>query len=193
MAELTPGEETALAELRASLLRRPRPNPANGDEAFDQHLLLAAAVHRAAGLYRKGRDGETWSKYVTKFFPKGRNGPEDAKKLWVGWRTELLKNEKPVVPITHGQPEAHWQRENGYPVLNLEDAWDDYKYSVEQFMEHLRAHPDERAQTLRRWRERSWTVRQLQIDPEPEADVGELSTVHASAASTATAMAPPRR
>jgi hypothetical protein len=59
MAEITPQDEQALAELRASLLRRPRPNPRpdQGDEAFDQHMLLAASVHRAAALFRKGDDG----------------------------------------------------------------------------------------------------------------------------------------
>jgi hypothetical protein len=56
-------------------------------------MLLAASVHRAAALFRKGDDGDTWRKYVTAFFPEGRNDPEDAQKLWVGWRTSLLKNE----------------------------------------------------------------------------------------------------
>jgi hypothetical protein len=193
VAELTPQDERALDDLRASLLRRPRPNlrPEQGDEAFDQHMLLAAAIHRAAGLFRSGGDGETWRKYVTAFFPEGRNAPEDAEKLWVGWRTSLLKNEQPVVPITHGQSDAHWRREHGYPVLNLEDAWDDYRHSVERFIEHLRSHPDERANTLRRWRERSWTVRQIQFDPEPT--VPQFQLIAASAASSASVIAPPPR
>jgi hypothetical protein len=191
VSESTPPDERALAELRASLLRRRRPNlrPDEGDEAFDQHMLLAAAVTRAAALFRKGKDGETWCKYVTAFFPDGPNGYEDAQKLWLHWRTSLLKNEKPTIPITHGQPHAHWRRENGYPVLNLEDAWDDYCHSVDQFIEHLRTRPDERAQTLRRWRERSWTLRQTQLDAEPAAPQFQL--IAASAASAASVVAPP--
>lgn len=191
MAALTPEDERALTELRASLLRRPRPDlrPDQGDEAFDQHMLLAAAVHRAAGLFRAGKNGDTWRKYVTAFFPDGRNSAVDAQRLWVGWRTSLLKNEQPVVPITHGQSDAHWLRENGYPVLNLEDAWDDYLHSVDRFIEHLRSHPDELAQTLRRWRERSWTVRQLRFDPEPA--VAPLGGWSASVAASASVMATP--
>jgi hypothetical protein len=191
VTDLTPEDERALAELRASLLRRPRPNlrPDQGDEAFDQHMLLAAAVHRAANLFRGGRDGDAWCKYVTAFFPEGRNGADDAQKLWVGWRTELLKNERPIVPITHGQSHLHWTRENGYPVLNLEDAWDDYEHSVDQFIEHLRVHAADRANALRRWRERKWTVRQLRLDPEP---LGRQPNWSASvAASSASVIAPP--
>ena len=190
MTDLTREDEHALDALRASLLRRSRPEfgPDQGDDAYDQHMLLAAAVHRAACLFRKGGDGETWRKYVTKFFPEGRNGAEDAHALWVGWRTSLVKDGQPVVPITHGQPRLHWKREGGRPVLNLENAWDDYRHSVEQFMDHLRSHPDDRAQTLRRWRERSWTVRQLRFDLESTGM--PLGTWPASAAS-ASAIAPP--
>lgn len=188
MAKLTPEDERALAQLRASLLRRPRPNlrPDQGDEAFDQHILLAAAVHRAANLFRGGRDGEAWCKYVTKFFPEGRNAPEDADTLWVSWRTSLLKDEHPVVPIMHGRSDMHWRRENGYPVLNLEDAWDDYQHSVERFIEHLRLHRDDRRNALRRWRDRSWTVRQLRLDPHPVA-----FRPNPSAMPAASAIAPP--
>ncbi len=182
--------------MRASLLRRGRPNvgPEQGDEAFDQHILLAISVHRAAGLYRTGGDGDTWRKYVTAFFPEGRNSAEDAQKLWTGWRTSLLKSEQPILPITHGQPDAHWQRENGHPVLNLEDAWDDFEYSVGRFVEHLRTHPADRAQTLRRWRERSWTVRQVRLDPEPVVPpFGTPSaSVAASGAYSASVIAPPQ-
>lgn len=134
MNHLSSDDEQALAELQASLLRRKRPElqPGQGDEAFDQHMLLAIAVHRAARLHQSV-EGERngWIEYVTAFFPKGRNSEADARLLWDGWRCTLLKDEKPVVPITHGQSFAHWGRDAaGQPMLNLEDAWDDYAYSV---------------------------------------------------------------
>jgi|SRR5581483_7727370 len=187
LAELTREDETALDAMRASLLRRGRPElgPEQGDQAYDRHLLLATDVLRAARLYRGGGDGETWCKYVTAFFPDGRNGAEDAKTLWLYWRTSLLKSGQPIVPITHGQSWLHWQREGGRPVLNLEDAWDDYAYSVDRFIEHLRQHPDDRANTLRRWHKRAWTVRDLKLD-----SAIHFTTLHPGAAS-ASVIAPP--
>jgi hypothetical protein len=195
VTDLTHEDEAALDALRASLLGRPRPElrPDQGDEAYDQHLLLAAAVHRAACLFRNGKDGETWRKYVTTFFPEGRNAPEDAQRLWEGWRTSLLKNGQPIVPVTHGQPHLHWRREGGRPVLNLEDAWDDYRHSVERFIEHLRSYPDERAKTLERWRDRSWTVRQLRLDPDPAAQVAPVGAASASVIGSASEIVPPWR
>lgn len=184
---MTPEEERALEELRASLLRRPRPElrKDQGDEAFDQHMLLAISVHRAARLFRGGGETKGWKAYVTSFFPEGRNSEGDAYRLWEGWRCSLLKDEVPGVPITHGQPDAHWRREDGNPVLNLENAWEDYRHSVERFIDHLRRNPDDRANALRRWRERGWTVRQPRLDPEPTI------FVNASAVSSASVIAPP--
>jgi hypothetical protein len=82
----------------------------------------------------------------------------------------------------------HWKRENGYPVLNLEDAWDDYRHSVDTFIEHLRSYADERDKTLERWRERSWTVRQLRLDREP---AGIQFTPLSASAASASVIAPP--
>jgi hypothetical protein len=128
---------------------------------------------------------------VTRFFPEGRNAREDAECLWKGWRTSLLKNGQPIVPITHGQSHLQWTREGGRPVLNLEDAWDDYRHSVEQFIEHLRTHPDDRAQTLKRWRDRSWTVRRLRLDPDHAMSAAPAGAASASAIAGPTVIALP--
>jgi hypothetical protein len=183
---LNPDDEQRLAELRASLLRRKRPTlaPHQGDEAFDQHMLLAAAVHRASRLYQTNSDNETeaWTRYVVDFFPEGRNGASDARVLFDGWRCSLLKDERPLVSITHGQPEAHWLRDPaGRPCLNLEDAWDDYEHSVERFIARLLSDAEKRTTVLRRFRQRGWTVKRVVLD-EP------LSPVAASYATSATAI-----
>jgi hypothetical protein len=185
--DLSPEDEQALGQLRASLLRRKRPQllSGQGDEAFDQHILLAVAVHRAARLYQTG-DGQKdgWIQYVTAFFPKGKNSKEDAERLWQGWRCSLLKDERPVVPITHGQSFAHWGRDGtGQPMLNLEDAWDDYAYSVERFIVYLQTDSKRRAIALRRWRERAWTVQMVAVS--------HVLDVGASTATSASAIAPP--
>lgn len=184
-----PEDDQALDELRASLLRRkaPRLTPDQGDEAFDQHMLLAIAVHRAARLHKTAGDNDTegWMRYVRDFFPEGRNSEADALRLWKGWRCTLLKDEQPVVPITHGQPEAHWGRDPaGSPCLNLENVWADYEHSVGRFMDRLRDDDDKRETVLRRFRERGWTVRRVTLlDPS--------TNFSASLAHSATAMGPP--
>ena len=45
---------------------------------------------------------------------------------------------------------------------------DDFEFSVDRFVEALDADPSRRAQVLRRWRERSWTIRKLRLCPAPD-------------------------
>jgi hypothetical protein len=158
-----------LTELRASLmrnLRRPL-GPEDGEEAFDCHILLAVRIHRAAGLNARASDraGQGWRRYFLDYFPPDRNAASDADFLWKNWRTRLLKHESPV-GITHGQESLHW-----YPLpdggfcVDLESMWDDFEYSVDRFLAALSADERRRAEVLRRWRERSWTVRKLTLYP----------------------------
>ncbi len=156
--------EAELAELRAELLRgRPRVlEPDEGDEAFQQHKLLASAVHRAAKLDQRKGESETdaWVRYLVKHFPAGRNSEADARPLFSDWRTSLLKQDTPGprVTVTHGQSALHWQRdESGHVCLNLEDAWDDYAASVDSFIEHLRVSL-RRKVVLARWRKQRRVV-----------------------------------
>jgi hypothetical protein len=184
--EISAADEQALADLRGSLLRRKRPElqPGQGDEAFDQHMLLAIAIHRVSRLYKPTSQSDTknWIQYIADFFPPGRNTEPDAHALWTGWRCSLLKDQKPVVPITHGQSEAHWERDDaGRPCLNLEDAWADYEHSVERFIERLRADAGKRQAVLRRFRERAWTVKPFTLRD-------SLSSLSASYATSATVM-----
>jgi hypothetical protein len=181
-------EECSLAELRASLLRCRCPNldAGQGEEAFDQHLLLAVALHRVVRLHKladsKQSDKDGWVDYVTSFFPRGRNAETTASWLWEGWRCSLLKDERPIVPISHGNPQAHWRlAEGGKPYVNLESLWADYEYSVDQFLEHLRRHPDRRQVALARWKERSWTVQMVAVAPVEGATQASCSTSSASA------------
>ncbi len=156
--------EAELAELRAELLRgRSRAlEPDEGDEAFQQHKLLASAIHRAAKLNQRKSESETnaWVRYLVKHFPAGRNSEADTRLLFSDWRTSLLKQDTPGprVTITHGQSVLHWQRdESGRVCLNLEDAWDDYAASVDSFIEHLRD-SSRRKVVLARWRKHRWVV-----------------------------------
>jgi hypothetical protein len=156
--------EQELGELRADLLRwrPPQLGPSQGEEAFQQHKLLAAAVHRAAKLDERGSESETesWVRYIVEHFPKERNSEADARLLFADWRTSLLKNGTPgpKVPITHGQSHAHWGRDSeGRLCLNLEDVWNDYAASVESFVAQLHSSP-RRKIVLDRWRKQRWTV-----------------------------------
>ena len=69
--------------------------PDEGEEAFQQHKLLAAAVHRATELDRQDAESETeaWVRYVTAHFPPGRNDADDARLLFGDWRSALLKRD----------------------------------------------------------------------------------------------------
>lgn len=153
-----------LAALRNYLLRgRPRAlRPDEGDEAFQQHKLLATAVHRAAKLDQQKAESETdaWVRYVTRHFPPGRNDADDARLLFGDWRTSLLKEDTPGprVAITHGQSVIHWKRDqHGRLCLNLEDVWDDYTASVGSFIAYLRVSP-RRKVVLARWRKQRWAI-----------------------------------
>jgi hypothetical protein len=147
-------------------LRRPL-GPEDGDEAFDCHILLAVRIHRAAGLNARAsdREGQAWRRYFVAYFPEGRNSDADANFLWKEWRTEMLKHESPR-GIAHGQSGAHWYPlpEGGFCV-NLESMWDDFEFSVDRFLEALQADERHRTEVLRRWRERSWTVRRIELHP----------------------------
>jgi hypothetical protein len=56
------------------------PATGEGEEAFDQHLLLAVTLHRVSRLHKfKGEsDTKGWIRYMTDLFPGGRNDPGDA-------------------------------------------------------------------------------------------------------------------
>ena len=91
------GEARELADMRDSLLRD-RPSallPTQGNEAFQQHKLLASAVHRASRLNGRKSDNETeaWVRYFDEHFPPARNDREDARTLFGDWRTSLLKDQ----------------------------------------------------------------------------------------------------
>lgn len=158
-------DEEALEELRRSLLRTRAPalGPDQGNEAFQQHKLLASAVQRTSRLDARKSDSETdaWVRYITGYFPAGRNDPADARLLFAEWRTRLLKDDAPgpAVPITHGQSVPHWQRDEiGRLCINLEDMWHDFEQSVDNFINYLRTTPDRRAVALERWRDTAWEI-----------------------------------
>lgn len=169
MADITKRDADDVARLRASLINYPRPRVRSGREAFRQHMLLAARVHRAAGLNQTGsKEGEGFVQYVTEHFPTPRNEDAEAWLLWKKWRTPLLKDETPGkgVAITHGQPHLHWRRDltGGDLVLDLESLWADFNASVEHFVEHLRGDARRRSVALSRWRRTTWTVQNVE-DP----------------------------
>jgi hypothetical protein len=158
-----------LSELRRSLLRNLRRDlgPTDGDLAFDCHILLAVRIHRAAGLNQHSSDGEGdgWRRYFVDYFPEGRNSPDDADYLWREWRTRMLKHESPR-GITHGQSHGHWcPLPGGGFCVNLESMWDDFEDSVGRFIQALEANAPRGELALKRWRERSWTVRSLPVYP----------------------------
>jgi hypothetical protein len=156
-----------LADFRASLLHNlSRPlGPEDGDEAFECHILLTVRIHRAARLNQRCSDKqfEGWRRYFADYFPDGRNSPDDADFLWEEWRVGMLKDDLPH-GITHGHSEAHWLPLPGRGfVVNLESMWDDFNYSVDRLVETLDADDARRKVVLQRWRERSWTVRQIEL------------------------------
>jgi hypothetical protein len=167
---ITPNDERALGELRDSLLRRSCPEVHDGEEAFDRHLLLAVMLHRVSRLHKSSAENDTqgWISYVTSFFPPGRDGQREAFDLWDKWRCTLLKDEQPVIPVSHGQSHGHFRRDvHGRLYLNLEDLWADYEHSVKGFIEHLREHDDRREVALDRWRKREWRVEEVRFADEP--------------------------
>lgn len=100
------------------------------------HVLLASVVHNAARLNQHAADSQTgaWIRYVTSYFPAGRNSEQDGRLLWTDWRTDLLKKQAPgpAIVVTHRQSHVHWRRdEHGRLCLNLEDLWSDFETSVD--------------------------------------------------------------
>ena len=66
-------EDQALADLRGSLLGA-RPGqlaPHEGEQAFQQHKILASEIHRAALLDKQGveTEREAWVRYIRTYFP----------------------------------------------------------------------------------------------------------------------------
>lgn len=154
-----------LSDLRLALLQERPPGfrPDQGLEAFRAHRALATEIHRAARLDRYGEESETrsWVRYVTTYFPPGRNGSSDAELLFKKWRTPLLKDGAPgpEVVVTHGQPHTHWTRDSeGRLWIDLESMWDDFDSSVGRFIGHLQSDPDRLAVAAERWRKNTWTV-----------------------------------
>jgi hypothetical protein len=188
--ELRTSDVAALADLREALLSgRPAAlTPAQGHEAFQQHKLLTSAIHRAARLNAYGSEGETraWVRYVTAFFPAGKNGNADAELLWKQWRTGLLKSDAPgpALLVTHGQAHAHWQRETqGRLVIDLESMWGDFESSVDQFIGSLRHDPQRREIALKRREKQRWAVETVQFG---SLSTSELPVTGATALGSAT-------
>jgi len=128
-----------------------------------QHVLLASVVHNAGRLDHRGADSETeaWVRYLTRYFPPGRNSGPDARLLWTDWRTSLLKKQAPGpgVLTTHGHSPVHWGRDRqGRLCINLEDMWADFANSVDAFIDSMRTAPDRRSIAIRRARESSVAV-----------------------------------
>jgi hypothetical protein len=186
--------ERELAQFTADLLRgRPEPlGPDQGAQAFQQHKLLATAVHRAAKLDQKASESQTeaWVRYVSSHFPKGRNDAETARLLFTDWRTSLLKEDTPGpgVALAHGEQgrPLHWQRDRGRLGINLEDAWDDFAASVESFVAYLRSSPRRKA-VLGRWRRQRWQVEPFVVESDLPSD-GFLPIVSASVSASATSI-----
>jgi len=163
------GTTLQLSNLRRSLLRNcPEALRSDqGDRALLEHKLLATQVHRASRLAKrrsKEGEGEAWVYYVTTFFPSGHSGAGDARLLWKEWRTHLLKEDcpGPFVPVTHGQPHAHWTRDPaGQLCVDLESMWDDFAASVEGFVSYLEQNDEPRRVALKRLRESQWAVQPL--------------------------------
>ena len=109
MSTAAPHEEKALQGLRVRLLsdRPPALRPEHGHLAFMSHVLLASVVHNATRLDQYGAESQTgaWVRYLTSYFPPGKNSEPDARLLWTDWRTALLKKQAPGpgVLVTHGQ------------------------------------------------------------------------------------------
>jgi hypothetical protein len=177
---LMPDELDALKSSLLHRLRLPTPlAPNEGDAAFDQHVLLATKIHRAALLNARSSDGQGdgWVRFLTTYFPSGRNGMADAQLLWDDWRTGLLKDRAPRahVSLTHGHPEQHWKLDS-YAALciELESMWDDFEYAVNQFVQALRSDKARARIVLSRYEKRTWTERPFLLLPQTIGAAGRL-------------------
>lgn len=164
---ITPAEEQALGEMRASLIDGPRPvlEPGQGHEAFLEHVLLSIRVHRAALLnkHKEDGDGVAWTRYFESYFASSQ-AKANAKLLWDDWRTKLVKEDTPGpgIAITHGQPDVHWKTDPQHRLwLNLESMWADFEASLDRFVESLRSNPRRCRVILKRWRARTWVIVQF--------------------------------
>jgi hypothetical protein len=185
--KLSPAEQLALDDLQKTLLRGRPPalGPDQGAEAFAQHKLLATTVHRATLLDALGSESQTraWVRYFTEHFPRGRNGSSDAELLWKEWRTHLLKQDSPgpMVPITHGKPHLHWQRDSaGRLCIDLETMWDDYAQSVEHLVGYLQVTPERREVALTRLKESTWAVQFFTVSNESVPVTGATAMASAT-------------
>jgi hypothetical protein len=158
-----------LCELRDALLDRgcPTLTSTEGRRAFEEHKLLASAVHRVARLDQTRTESETdaWVRFVSTCFPDGRNASDDARTLFRDWRTSLLKRDAPGpgVAITHGQSQIHWARDgDGRLWINLEDMWADFKFSIETFLSVVASDPRRTAIVVDRWDRSRWEVQLFQ-------------------------------
>jgi hypothetical protein len=133
------------------------------------------------GLDQRGdRQGAAWVRYVTSYFPRGRNDESSARLLWEDWRTCIVKIPAPGnrVLVTHGQSHVHWKHDKlGRLILNLEDLWADFAYSVDRFVAELRTNVERRAVALSRLRR--LTVETIEVAPTITAAASgcELPTV----------------
>ncbi len=199
-ATIAPHEEDALRRLRTRLLSdRPPPlQPEHGHLAFMSHVLLASAVHTATRLDQYGAETQTgaWTRYLSSYFPAGKNSDVDARLLWTDWRTALLKKQAPGlgVLVTHGQSAVLWRRdEHGRLCIYLEDMWADFESSVSVFIEYLRKTPDRRGVALRRAQESSVAVIEFTTALScASAPVSGLASGAQIATASAVAYMPPR-
>ena len=103
--------------------------------------------------------------------------------LFGEWRTELLKRGTvgPGVAITNGQPWSHWRLgENDVLLINLEDMWADYEWSVERFIGFLHHTPDRRALALERHAASTYQVRTFSFYG-PDGATGATASASAAA------------
>jgi hypothetical protein len=126
-------------------------------------------VHRATRLDARSSESETdaWVRYLSTYFPAGRNDPRDARLLFTDWRCSLVKDQTlgPGIAATHGQSHVHWKRvdPDRRLMLNLEDLWTDYASSVDRFVAYLRETPDRRSVALGRRRQAEIVVEQYSV------------------------------
>ena len=184
--------------LQASLLHRlrlPDPlGPEEGDAAFDRHVLLATKIHRAACLNLARNDGKGLIRFLTTYFPDGRNGPQDARLLWTNWRVGLLKDRaaRAGVSLTHGHPEQHWKPDDhGALCIDLESMWDDYEHAVNQFVDALATDEVRADRVLTRYRERTWTERPFMLLPHMTGPAGKSRVMTLLPVGGVTAVSPP--
>ena len=162
--------------------------PSDGDRAFECHMLLAARIHRAVGLWKTRNDSDTdaWVKFFSDFCPVGRNNPVDARLLFKSWRTRLLKDQYPGhgIAITHGQRHVHWETTDAGLAINLESMWDDFTVAVDKLVEWLETDIRRKKVVTTRWHERQWTVREIRIAPSTQGGGVPTAMVHTTASAS---------